>query len=71
MTAIKGLSVRQPFAWAIACAGKTVENRSRMTAYRGLLAIHASKVYDQKAALPVPSALSALMDATASELRAA
>lgn len=43
MTEMRGLSVRQPYAWAIACAGKTVENRSRPTRYRGLLAIHASK----------------------------
>jgi ASCH domain len=40
---IKGLSIRQPWTWAIACAGKTVENRTWGTEYRGLLAIHASK----------------------------
>ena len=40
---LRALSIRQPWAWAIACAGKTVENRSRGTRYRGLLAIHASK----------------------------
>lgn len=40
---MKALTVRQPWAWAIACAGKTVENRSWPTDYRGLLAIHAGK----------------------------
>lgn len=40
---IRALTIRQPYAWAIASAGKTVENRSRVTRYRGLLAIHASK----------------------------
>ena len=40
---MRALSVRQPWAWAIACAGKTAENRTRSTRYRGLLAIHASK----------------------------
>jgi len=39
---MRALSVRQPWAWAI-CHGKDVENRSRGTRYRGLLAIHASK----------------------------
>jgi len=39
---MRALSVRQPWAWAI-CHGKDVENRSRGTRHRGLLAIHASK----------------------------
>lgn len=39
---LRALSVRQPWAWAI-CHGKDVENRSRGTKHRGLLAIHASK----------------------------
>ena len=39
---IRGLSVRQPWAWAI-CHGKDVENRSRATRQRGLIAIHASQ----------------------------
>jgi hypothetical protein len=43
MGEIRALSVRQPWAWAIACAGKDVENRTRGTRYRGLLTIHASK----------------------------
>jgi hypothetical protein len=36
------LSVRQPWAWAIARGHKAVENRSWETAHRGLLGIHAS-----------------------------
>jgi hypothetical protein len=36
------LSVRQPWAWAIARGYKDVENRTWDTTYRGLLAIHAS-----------------------------
>ncbi len=38
----KGLSITQPFASAIAFAGKNIENRSWQTHYRGPLAIHAS-----------------------------
>ena len=37
------LTVRQPWAWAIAHAGKDTENRSWMTRYRGPILIHASK----------------------------
>lgn len=40
---MKALSVRPPWAWAIAHAGKRIENRSRRTTYRGPIAIHASK----------------------------
>ena len=36
------LTVRQPWASAIFCAGKDVENRPRRTHYRGRLWIHAS-----------------------------
>ena len=38
----KGLSVAEPWASAIAYAGKDIENRSWRTHYRGPLAIHAS-----------------------------
>jgi len=47
---MRALSVRQPWAWAI-CHGKDVENRSRGTRHRGLLAIHASKSAPFKADL--------------------
>lgn len=40
---MKALSIRQPWAWAIAHAGKDIENRSWHMRYRGALAIHASK----------------------------
>jgi hypothetical protein len=40
---MKALSVRQPWAWAIIHGGKTVENRSWATSYRGPLLIHAAK----------------------------
>ena len=52
--------MKQPWTWAIACAGKTVENRSRPTSYRGLLAIHASKGYDEDAVIPDASAAATL-----------
>ncbi|NUR59423.1 MAG: ASCH domain-containing protein [Catenulispora sp.] len=44
---MQALTVRQPYAWAIAHAGKTIENRSWSTSYRGLLAIHAALTFDQ------------------------
>jgi hypothetical protein len=43
---VKTISVRQPWARAIACGRKNVENRGRTTAYRGLIAIHASGTAD-------------------------
>jgi hypothetical protein len=38
---MKVLTVRQPWAWAIVHAGKVIENRTWLTHYRGLIAIHA------------------------------
>lgn len=35
------LTVKQPWSWAIMCAGKTVENRTWRTGHRGRLWIHA------------------------------
>ncbi len=43
-----GLSLVQPWASAVAYAGKTVENWSRRTHYRGALAIHASRTFDRE-----------------------
>lgn len=40
---MRALTVLQPWAWAILHAGKTVENRTWPTAYRGPLLIHAGK----------------------------
>lgn len=47
---MKALTVRQPWAWAIAKGHKTVENRGWTTNYRGPLAIHAAKAWDDDAA---------------------
>lgn len=47
---MKAITVRQPWAWAIANGGKTVENRSRGTTYRGPLAIHAGKGWSDRGA---------------------
>lgn len=46
---MKALSVRQPWAWAL-FHGKPVENRDWQypPKYRGPLAIHASKTFDQE-----------------------
>lgn len=33
---MKGLSLRQPWAWAVVHAGKTIENRRWNTSFRGL-----------------------------------
>jgi hypothetical protein len=38
---VKSLTVRNPWGWAIAHAGKRVENRTWATRFRGTLAIHA------------------------------
>ena len=49
---MKALSIHQPWAWAILHAGKTVENRTWYTKYRGPLLIHTSKkkaTYDREA----------------------
>lgn len=40
---MKAISLRQPWARAVADGHKTVENRGRATTYRGLVAVHASK----------------------------
>ena len=54
---MRALTVRQPWAWAIATQGKTVENRTWKTAYRGLIAVHAgTSGEDMDTVLPVGSA---------------
>lgn len=40
---VPALSLRQPWAWAVAHAGKRIENRRWRTHYRGPLVIHAAK----------------------------
>ena len=39
----RGLTVWQPWAWAIVAGLKTVENRTQPTSFRGRLAIHAAR----------------------------
>lgn len=45
---MKIITIKQPWAWAIFHAGKDVENRKWLPAYRGLLGIHAAKSTDPK-----------------------
>ncbi|MFC4066756.1 hypothetical protein [Actinoplanes subglobosus] len=45
MSELRALTIRQPWAWATAHGGKTVENRTRPLAYRGRLAIHAGAAW--------------------------
>lgn len=45
----KALTVKQPWAWAIAAGGKDVENRSWATKFRGPVLIHAGKTVDAEA----------------------
>lgn len=47
MTELRGLTVRQPWAWAIAAGGKDVENRTWTTRWRGRLLIHAGTALDE------------------------
>jgi len=59
----RGLSIRQPWGWAIARRWKPAENRSRRLPlrYAGVpVALHASKQYDGFADLPDPAAAKAL-----------
>lgn len=46
---MKALSIRQPWGFAIMCGTKRVENRTRNTNFRGLVAIHASAKWDRSA----------------------
>ncbi|MBC6459189.1 hypothetical protein [Actinomadura sp. HBU206391] len=46
---MQAISVRQPWAWAIARGHKTLSNQSLPTVYRGPLLIHASMRVDLKA----------------------
>lgn len=56
LPAVKALTLRQPWAWAVIYGGKDVENRRWRTAYRGPLLIHAGKNSD-----PDPEASSRLL----------
>lgn len=50
MTELRGITVRQPWAWAIAVGAKTIENRTALTSYRGPLAIHAGREWSARGA---------------------
>lgn len=45
---MKALSIRQPWTWACVEGFKPVENRTWRTDYRGQLALHASKTFDDE-----------------------
>lgn len=42
---MRALTIRQPYAWAVAIGRKPVENRTRATSHRGPLAIHAGAAW--------------------------
>ncbi|MGW2426066.1 ASCH domain-containing protein [Streptomyces sp. NPDC001709] len=46
---IRALTIRQPYAAAVAHADKRIENRTWPTSYRGTLLIHAGKTVDRRA----------------------
>jgi hypothetical protein len=48
---MKALSLWQPWATAIACGAKKIETRSWSTNYRGPIAIHAAKTWNDQCAL--------------------
>lgn len=48
---MKAITVRNPYAWAIAVGWKPVENRTRPTSYRGDVAIHAGAAWFRGAEL--------------------
>jgi ASCH domain len=50
---LRALSIRQPWAWAVAAGHKRVENRTWSTSYRGPLAIHAARVLERHASATV------------------
>ncbi len=43
---LKAITIRQPWARAVAGGFKTVENRGRATSHRGGIAIHAARAHD-------------------------
>lgn len=64
MAELTALSLKQPWAFAILCLGKDVENRTWRSGFRGRVVIHASKTLDpagvrylEEAGFAVPEAL--------------
>jgi len=49
LAAMRALSIRQPWAWAIAAGLKRIENRTWRVSYRGPLAIHAARLQETSA----------------------
>ena len=47
-SAVKALSIRQPYAWLIVNGLKDIENRTWATGYRGPVLIHAGKTYPKR-----------------------
>lgn len=45
---MKTLTIRQPWAWAVAKGYKTIENRGWATPHRGETAIHSAKKFDDQ-----------------------
>ncbi|OBG21559.1 hypothetical protein A5768_25990 [Mycolicibacterium fortuitum] len=45
---MKALTVQQPWAWAIIHGGKSIENRTQLWSYRGVLAIHAGQRWSER-----------------------
>jgi hypothetical protein len=50
-TTARGLTIKQPWAFAIAEGFKTIENRSRRINYRGTLLIHAGRTLDDSVSI--------------------
>ncbi len=44
---MKALSIRQPWAWAVAVGVKDVENRDNLRNFRGEFAVHAGQQFDE------------------------
>ncbi|MFF4741261.1 hypothetical protein ACFY2W_36070 [Streptomyces sp. NPDC001262] len=57
VSALRGLTIRQPWADAVAYLGKDVENRTRRTTYTGPVLIHAGLQVDKAALSHAPAAL--------------
>ena len=47
MAEIRAITIQQPWAWAVAHGGKTIENRNWGLAYRGPIAIHAGLTWSE------------------------
>ena len=49
---LRALTVKQPWAWAIAHGGKNIENRNQYTYQRGTIAIHAGAAWHWDRKMP-------------------